>query len=238
MEATSCADCGTPISPKATRCKSCVNRLRWNGDDPRRAKLRDRNRAHRQNTPYADREWLRSRYEDDGRSLRAIAREADAGVRTIARWMDIHGIPTRDKATALLAVDRMGPANPNWRGASVCPTCGGKKRQPSAGCVACWTARKAGSGNPNWRGGITPEDSVLRTSNEYEEWRTAVFERDGFACQRCGDRRGGNLQAHHVLAWVHYPDRRFEVANGVTLCSGCHTSLHRDAPALRRPRVS
>lgn len=75
--------------------------------------------------------------------------------------------------------------------------------------------------NPNWKGGITPINRVLRESLEYEEWRTRVFERDLYTCQECGE-IGGRLQADHIKQWSLYPELRFEISNGQTLCVKCH----------------
>lgn len=65
-----------------------------------------------------------------------------------------------------------------------------------------------------------------RRSHLYREWRAAVFERDGYKCQECGDSRGGNLRAHHIQPFAKHPERRFDVANGITLCHPCHELKH------------
>ena len=80
-----------------------------------------------------------------------------------------------------------------------------------------------GEESPNWKGGPENPTILLRGRSEYREWRTKVFERDNYACQRCGDDKGGNLEAHHILNFSSYEDLRFDVANGMTLCSDCHT---------------
>lgn len=226
----SCADCGCQISSQGNRCKSCANRLRWNGDDPRRAKLVSRNVVGRSdNTPYTDREWLRIRYEDRALSLRQIAQEAACGVRTIARWMRLHRVQTRDNATASRARDRNGAANPKWRGGPPrCRDCGREisRAQNVTRCASCERADRAGTKNPNWRGGVTHENALARRSPRYRAWRASVFERDSYACQRCGDSRGGNLVAHHVQYWSKAPDLRYTVSNGLTLCDPCHRREH------------
>jgi hypothetical protein len=79
-----------------------------------------------------------------------------------------------------------------------------------------------GSLNPNWKGGLTPEYQLIRTSPAYDAWRTSVFERDHYTCQECGDSTGGNLEAHHIHEFAKYPDERFVVENGKTLCLKCH----------------
>lgn len=72
-----------------------------------------------------------------------------------------------------------------------------------------------------WRGGVTHENHSIRCSLEYRNWRRTVFERDKFTCQQCF-KRGGDIQAHHVKSFSEYPDLRFDVRNGVTLCEKCH----------------
>jgi 5-methylcytosine-specific restriction endonuclease McrA len=39
---------------------------------------------------------------------------------------------------------------------------------------------------PLWKGGVTEKNAVIRTSLEYKNWRRAVFERDDYTCQKCG----------------------------------------------------
>ena len=78
-----------------------------------------------------------------------------------------------------------------------------------------------GAENAAWKGGITPINAALRSSYEMTQWRLAVFERDEFTCQACHV-RGGKLHAHHILAFSKFPDHRFDVKNGLTLCVDCH----------------
>lgn len=85
----------------------------------------------------------------------------------------------------------------------------------------------SGKNHPNWRGGITPENSKIRNSIEAKLWREAVFKRDNYTCIWCGDTKGGNLEADHIQKWSEYPELRFAVDNGRTLCSDCHKKRHR-----------
>jgi len=57
-------------------------------------------------------------------------------------------------------------------------------------------------------------------------WRTAVYERDRYTCQRCGA-KGGQLNAHHIVPWCLSPAQRFDIDNGITLCVKCHRLEHR-----------
>lgn len=85
------------------------------------------------------------------------------------------------------------------------------------GKVVIWTGKK-----PPWE----RTSRELRNSSEYREWRTAVFERDDYTCQLCGQ-RGGELNAHHMKPWAKYEELRFEVSNGLTLCEPCHINIHK-----------
>ena len=82
-------------------------------------------------------------------------------------------------------------------------------------------ARK-GKKNANWQGGITPINFKIRNSKEYALWRIAVFERDNYTCVWCGDNKGGNLNADHIKPFAFYPELRFAIDNGRTLCIPCH----------------
>ena len=70
--------------------------------------------------------------------------------------------------------------------------------------------------------GNSTESHKIRTSLEYKLWRTAVFERDNYTCVWCGDNKGGNLEADHIKPFVDYPELRFAIDNGRTLCHNCH----------------
>lgn len=94
-------------------------------------------------------------------------------------------------------------------------------------CPECYndtiSARMRGSGNHFWKGGINGENDTLRHRREYKEWRTAVYERDDYTCQCCG-KKGGKLNAHHINRFSEFPELRYDIQNGITLCTNCHDS--------------
>ena len=81
-----------------------------------------------------------------------------------------------------------------------------------------------GANGPNWQGGLTARHDELRKSVDFKLWREAVFERDNYTCQDCGKKQ--KIQPHHLLSFSKYPEKRFEVSNGVTLCISCHGKRH------------
>ncbi len=65
--------------------------------------------------------------------------------------------------------------------------------------------------------------STWRSSREYRVWRAQVIMRDK-RCVICNSIK--SRHAHHVNHATYFIDQRFDVNNGVTLCSGCHMNYH------------
>jgi hypothetical protein len=70
-----------------------------------------------------------------------------------------------------------------------------------------------------------------RNMPEYIEWRTSVFTRDNYTCQKCGSHK--DLNAHHIRSWHSHPDLRFDINNGLTVCRNCHAEIHPHIKLLR-----
>lgn len=90
------------------------------------------------------------------------------------------------------------------------------------------TRFKKGANHPLWKNGVTSENEKIRKSGEYKNWRIAVYRRDGFCCQICKkhcDKK--NIVAHHKNSFSLYPQSRFVVEEGITLCRRCHLNLHK-----------
>lgn len=89
--------------------------------------------------------------------------------------------------------------------------------------------KQKGEKSPSWKGGITPLHMQIRNSFEFREWRRKVYEKDNHTCQGCGRRgwkEGVPLDAHHIKPFSDYPNLRFDVSNGITLCAPCHDIIH------------
>lgn len=89
------------------------------------------------------------------------------------------------------------------------------------GCKDCYIERVSGENSHLWKGGLTPQSKLARNQTVYKDWQKKVFERDDYTCKKC-DKRGGKLNAHHILNFSDFIELRYEVSNGITLCRECH----------------
>jgi len=86
------------------------------------------------------------------------------------------------------------------------------------------SATQQGISIDEWNGFSNAENRRNRKSKEYLMWRTSVFERDNYTCQRCGD-SGCILQAHHIESFAKHKSKRFDINNGITVCRPCHAAI-------------
>ena len=96
----------------------------------------------------------------------------------------------------------------------------GKKHSKKSKYLMSQKARKNEKSN-FWKGGATKENKKLRSSARFRRWRDAVYKRDDYTCVFCG-KRGGRLNPDHIKKFADFPDLRFNVDNGRTLCEKCH----------------
>lgn len=85
-------------------------------------------------------------------------------------------------------------------------------------------AQRRGEKNPNWQGGKTYTNHRQRGSRMHKRWSRLVKERDHYTCQLCGTKEG-KMQADHIKGFAAYPELRFELSNGRTLCVSCHKRI-------------
>ncbi len=89
-----------------------------------------------------------------------------------------------------------------------------------------------GENGSGWKGGVSSENECIRQSSEFKQWRIAVFRRDHFTCQKCGVKHQAGvrpkLHPHHIQPFAKYPELRFVLENGLTLCQSCHKEVHKN----------
>ncbi len=99
---------------------------------------------------------------------------------------------------------------------------------------------RMGKDSPNWRGGTTKLGTRIRSLKKYREWRSEVFKRDNWTCQKCGRRRKKGdrviIHANHLKPFYKILaenkiktvqdalkcDELWDISNGETLCIFCH----------------
>ncbi len=93
---------------------------------------------------------------------------------------------------------------------------------------SCYSKFLKGTYPINLKGkrGIKPRTYHLKKRNKYGnaydiEWRDNIFKRDNYTCQHCKE-KGYKLQAHHIKSYMHYPEVKYDLNNGITLCIDCH----------------
>lgn len=115
----------------------------------RLSKLLERNRAqHVGPRLYEDKEWMYKAYVVRGLSMKNMSVESECGLRTIARWMRIHGIPV--DPDRIRRNKRRGPDHPSWQGGPPTCVCGKELYYGSTACRKCKDV--SGQNNSNWRG--------------------------------------------------------------------------------------
>lgn len=146
---------------------------------------------------------LRKLYIDDRISISKLATYFNCTTRTIGLKLRKHNIPVRSSKEAIKAHKR-----------TLTPE---QRLNISRSC-------RRGADHPNWKGGKVSANKKVRFSVEYKLWREAVYQRDNWTCQLCGQ-RGGDLEADHIKSFADHIDLRLEVSNGRTLCYKCHRKV-------------
>jgi len=85
--------------------------------------------------------------------------------------------------------------------------------------------RARGEKSGGWRGGVSTENEKQRKSIQFRLWREAIFARDNWVCQDCFI-RGKKLHPHHIKHFAKFPELRFAIDNGISLCVDCHKKKH------------
>jgi len=103
---------------------------------------------------------------------------------------------------------------------------GRKKKEFSIETRRRMSDARKGEKSHFWRGGLTEQTLRIRHGLEYKLWREAIFARDNWTCIWCGRRSRKDehieLNADHIKPFSLYPELRFDITNGRTLCVDCH----------------
>lgn len=150
-------------------------------------------------------EFLTEQYLTRKKTTMQIAEEVGSTASTVRQWLIRFGIETRQAGGQL-------------RGKKMSASSREKMRVAKLG-------KFLGSDNPNWKGAEISDDVRERSSYQAKIWRKACIERDDHTCQKCGSK--DRLHVHHILEYKDFPDQRWNINNGVTVCAFCHEKIHK-----------
>lgn len=100
-----------------------------------------------------------------------------------------------------------------------------RKRYCNQACKVSHMALLRGEQHWNYKGQYARKEQTQRHWADYRSWRSAVLKRDHATCQKC--QGNDRLTAHHKNNWHSFPEQRFDVSNGISLCWQCHWAFHR-----------
>jgi hypothetical protein len=81
------------------------------------------------------------------------------------------------------------------------------------------------SGDKHWKW-ISDRSKVkcnnLRNDPAYQVWVKSVKKRDDNKCKLKDENCSGYNIVHHIYGWAEYPELRYNINNGITLCQAHH----------------
>lgn len=190
-----------------------------------------------------DETWLRTQYEELGRSMSEISREIGCARSAVSRWIDRYDIekraPHKLQGEAAAVLHNEARLRELYVDGGLSQGDIAEKVGCNQQTVSTWMARHgievrpaphfSGPEHPNWNGGYT-----LEYGNHWDEQREKRLEQDSHTCQRCGmtddehcEETGKGLDVHHIIPINDYddPDNGHELTNLITLCRTCHMAL-------------
>lgn len=198
------------------------------------------------NELYDNKDWLYNEYIINEKGYSKIAEEQNVGytvilVRLKHFGFDIRGhkdidkgIPNRGKKRSIETVEKIKKSRVKNR---IILTCTGCKKE---------FERNMSSYKPNSKKHFCTYDCYrkyskinrkpkefynnIRFTTEYRVWRIDVYKRDNYCCQMpdCKDVKSRLINAHHIYPIRDFPDKVFDLNNGITLCVECHKKINRN----------
>ena len=81
-------------------------------------------------------------------------------------------------------------------------------------------------------GRTEPKKKDERNDPLYKRWRRKVQKRDKAICRLQNENCMGYKVVHHILPWRDYPEERYNINNGITLCQYHHPKKREDERRL------
>ncbi|SDM16250.1 HNH endonuclease [Bacillus sp. OK048] len=184
---------------------------------------------------YDNKDWLYDQYIVQQKGYTVIANELDVSYTTILDRILFFGwelrghnaidkgAPSRGKKRSDISIQKIRDSRIKNRIIFNCPNCEEEiekvvsvynKSQKSFCNRACYKDFLK-------KNRIETED--ITDSAEYKEWRKKVYLRDNYKCKMPGCTSiSKQIAAHHIYPKKKYPEKQFDLSNGITLCKKCH----------------
>ncbi len=90
---------------------------------------------------------------------------------------------------------------------------------------------KFGEQAPNWKGNKCKKRQQ-RNDSAYVQWVNRVRRRDKGLCRLKDKNCSGYNIIHHIKGWSKYPELRYKLNNGITLCQAHHPRMRAEEKRL------
>lgn len=100
-----------------------------------------------------------------------------------------------------------------------------KLSEAHKGLIPKFIPHSKGDKHPNWikdRNLLKVESERRPYDTKYKYWSREVKNRDRWTCKMSNKKCKGKLEAHHILRWEEFPEERYNINNGITLCHFHH----------------
>jgi 5-methylcytosine-specific restriction endonuclease McrA len=176
------------------------------------------------NGKYRDKQWLKSKI-DSGKGVVEISNELNVNHKTIERWVNKFNIDYTSKNTECVGTGKY--RDKEWmqemhdkydEQKDIAKECGA-----TLSVVNKWAKRLDIDYESRYERQRNP-DAGWRERDKWDETRFAVYDRDDYTCQECGQ-TNCEVHAHHI-EFVSNGGAKYDMENLVTLCKDCHMSIH------------
>lgn len=162
---------------------------------------------------YQDQAWLEAHLAK-GSNAAQMAQAAGCSVETIKKWVYRYDLALNKRLTGTQT-----PWNKGLKGYSLelTPEIRELRRQNAKK----YTQR--GADSVFWKGGVSTDRTLIGAWTR--QVAPQVHKKFGYICQHCG-KKGGKLQAHHLVPVFADVKLAYEFDNLVSACAACHTKIH------------
>ncbi|MCM3066644.1 HNH endonuclease [Priestia flexa] len=191
------------------------------------------------NEHYDNKEWLYNEYVVKKKGYTIIARELGVSSTVIRNRILYFGWPVRGHAE----IDKGAPRRGVTHSSEAIDKIKNSRQKKRITCVCNYCSSqlevvhsKFKYNNKNYCNAycfreFLKENRVecmdITNSAEYKEWRKLVYIRDGYRCKMPGcNSTSRQIAAHHIYPKKKYPDKQFDLSNGITLCRQCHEKTY------------